>query len=78
MSNKGNPSQHRAAAHSMWAGVPTAERTERTQAGRDGHFQKFLDRYHGDEKQARNAWKAHFSNMALKSAKSRKAKAPGK
>jgi hypothetical protein len=46
-----------------------------TQPGRDAHFQKFLDQCRGDEKQARNLWRAHFQNLARKSLAARKAKA---
>jgi hypothetical protein len=78
MSNTGNSLQHKAAANARWKRVPTADRAAATQPGRDAHFQKFLDEYHGDVKQARNAWKAHFQNLARKRLAARKAKAADK
>ncbi len=58
-----------------WAN--TADRTARTDPGRSAHFQKFLDKYEGDEKRARSAWKAHFQELADKSRKVRAARKAG-
>ena len=61
MSNKGNPLQHSAASHTRWSRVPAAERPQVTQAGRNAHFQKFLDQCDGDEKRAATCGGARIS-----------------
>ncbi len=67
--------QHSEAANISWA--KTVDRTARTEPGRRGHWQKLLAEYGGDEKRARNAYKAHFQMMARKSRKVRAARKAG-
>ena len=56
-----------------WAA--TTDRTARTEPGRRGFWQKLVDEHDGDQKRARNAYKAHFVGMARRSREARQAKA---
>lgn len=58
------------AAHDRWAN--TEDRTAATQAARSAFDQKFLDAAGGDPVRAAHLRKAHFTRLALKSAKARR------
>ena len=60
----------RAAAELSWA--HTTNRSGRTASARAALWQKFLDEVDCDEVRARHLWKAHFSQLALKSAQARR------
>jgi hypothetical protein len=65
--------RHKYAANVGWAN--TRDRKARTEPGRRGFFAKLLAEHDGDVLRAENAYKAHFQAMALKSQKTRQAKA---
>ena len=60
----------RLTAELSWAN--TTDRTARTAPARSALRQKFLDQADGDEVRAQHLWKAHFTRLALKSARSRR------
>lgn len=60
----------RIAAHDSWAHTP--DRSARTAPARAALDQKFLDAAGGDPVRAEHLRKAHFSRLALKSAKARR------
>ena len=60
----------RAAAELSWAN--TTDRSARTAPARAALWQRFLDQVDGDEVRARHLWKAHFANLALRSAQARR------
>jgi hypothetical protein len=64
------PLANQIAAYRSWANTP--DRTARTANGRKALEQKFLDENDGDPQRAAAARKAHFLELAQKSAQSRK------
>lgn len=60
----------RANAELSWA--VTTDRAGRTAPARAALRQRFLDQADGDPVRAAHLWKAHFANLALKSAQSRR------
>lgn len=64
------PIAHQIAAHKSWAKTPN--RNARTANARDAFEQKFLDEADGDPKRAESLRKAHYLEMAQKSAESRR------
>lgn len=58
------------AAHTSWAN--TADRATRTAPARTALEQKFLNQAGGDPARAESLKRAHFTRLALKSAKSRR------
>lgn len=58
------------AAHTSWAN--TTNRSARTQPAREALWRKFLDQADGDPQRARHLYKAHFKQLALKSARARR------
>jgi hypothetical protein len=64
------PLAHQIAAYKSWANTPN--RTARTANARNALEQKFLDEAGGDPQRAEALRKAHYLELALKSAKARK------
>ncbi len=63
------------AAHKSWQN--TEDRTARTNHGRAGLNQKFLDENGGDPLRAEAARKAFFAELSFKSARARRLRAGG-
>ena len=60
----------RIGAHISWAN--TTDRAARTAPARAGFHQRFMDRADGDPVRAEHLRKAHFAQLALKSAAARR------
>jgi hypothetical protein len=56
--------------YASWANTP--DRTARTAPGRAAFEQRFLDQADGDPKRAEALRRAHFADLALKSARGRR------
>ncbi|MFC0628552.1 hypothetical protein [Kribbella deserti] len=63
----------RMASHVSWANTP--DRSARTAPARNALWNKFLAECDGDEVRTQHRWRAHFLQLAMKSAASRKARA---